>query len=107
VDKDAPEVLIILFDAMDHFFDVPLVEKAQYFFLELPAALAGDDPQGAPQSPCSAHGSPSDWHYDNFQVLKRGLRSVPCRISLNLMLGRINKRSSLFISVSDRGSVLC
>jgi hypothetical protein len=43
VDEYPPEVFIVLLDAMIKLFDVPLIQKAQDLFLELPAALAGDD----------------------------------------------------------------
>ena len=43
MDKDAAEILVVLFDAMVELADVRLIQKAQHFFLELPAALAGND----------------------------------------------------------------
>lgn len=42
MDKDTPEVLVILLDAMKTAFII-LLEKAQDRFLELTAALARDD----------------------------------------------------------------
>jgi hypothetical protein len=43
VDKDATEVLVVFFDAMIQLADVRLIQKAQDFFLELPAAFAGNN----------------------------------------------------------------
>ena len=40
MDKDATEILVVLFDAMVQLADVRLIQKAQHFFLELPASLA-------------------------------------------------------------------
>lgn len=43
VDKDTAEILVVLFDAMIRLADVRLIQKAQHFFLELPASLAGNN----------------------------------------------------------------
>ena len=40
MDKDTAEILVVLFDAMVQLADVRLIQKAQHFFLELPAAFA-------------------------------------------------------------------
>jgi len=41
--EDAPEILIVLFDAVIHSANVLLIEEAQHFLLECAAAFAGDD----------------------------------------------------------------
>lgn len=43
VDKDAPEILIVFFDAVVEAADMFLVEEAQHPFLQLPTALPRDD----------------------------------------------------------------
>jgi hypothetical protein len=43
VDKDAPEVLIILLDAVIEGFDTRLIQEAQHTLFKLTAPLAGDD----------------------------------------------------------------
>ena len=43
VNKNTPKILIILLNTMIELLDVPLVEEAQHFFLELPASFAGYD----------------------------------------------------------------
>jgi hypothetical protein len=43
MDEYPPEILVILFDTVIQFLDVSLIKKPQDFFLELSAALAGDD----------------------------------------------------------------
>jgi hypothetical protein len=43
MDEYPPEVAIVLLDAMIKLSDMSLVQKTQHFFLELPAAFAGDD----------------------------------------------------------------
>lgn len=43
MDKDASEILVVLFDAMIQLADVRLIQKAQHSFLELPASLARDN----------------------------------------------------------------
>ena len=43
MDEDAPEIFVVLLDAMIQRPDVLLVEEAQHPLFELTAALAGDD----------------------------------------------------------------
>jgi len=43
MDKNPPEIFVILFHAVIQLLDMSLVQKAQDFFLQLPAPLAGDD----------------------------------------------------------------
>ena len=43
VNKDTTEILVVLFDAMIQLADVPLIQEAQDFLLELPAAFAGNN----------------------------------------------------------------
>ena len=43
MNKDAAEIFIILLYAVIQLLDVTLIQEAQHFLLELPAALAGDD----------------------------------------------------------------
>ena len=43
MDEYPPEILVILFDAVNQLFDVALVQKAQHLLLELATALAGND----------------------------------------------------------------
>src|SRR3972149_14861 len=43
VDEDAPEVLVVLFQAVVELLHVRLVEEAEHLLLELARPLAGDD----------------------------------------------------------------
>lgn len=43
MDENPPKILIVLLYAVIQLFDVTLIQEAQDLFLELPAALAGDD----------------------------------------------------------------
>ena len=43
VNKDPPEIFVVLFDAMVQFFDVPPVQETKNLLLKLPAPLTGDD----------------------------------------------------------------
>jgi len=43
MNKDAPEILVVLLNSMVQFADVRLIQKTQNFFLELPAPFAGND----------------------------------------------------------------
>ncbi len=43
MDKDASEILIVFFDTVVQLADVRLIQKAQNFFLELSASLAGNN----------------------------------------------------------------
>jgi hypothetical protein len=43
VDKGTTEILVVLFDPVVQWADVRLIQKAQDFFLELPAAFAGNN----------------------------------------------------------------
>jgi hypothetical protein len=40
MNKNAPEILVVFFDAMVELANVRLIQKAQHLFLELPATLA-------------------------------------------------------------------
>ena len=43
VNKNTTKIAVIFLDPVIEILDMRLVEKAQHMFLELPAALAGDD----------------------------------------------------------------
>lgn len=43
MDKNPPEVFIVLFDAVVKLFNVSLIEKPHNFLLKLPTTFAGDD----------------------------------------------------------------
>ena len=43
MDENATVILVVLFDPVVKFLDMPLIEKTQYLLLELSAAFAGDD----------------------------------------------------------------
>jgi hypothetical protein len=43
MDENPPEVFVVFFETMIQLFDVTLIQEAQHLFLELSAALAGND----------------------------------------------------------------
>ena len=43
VDKDAPEIFVVFFNAVVELADMALIQEAQHSLLELATALAGND----------------------------------------------------------------
>lgn len=43
MNKDATEILVVFLNTMIQLFNVALIQKAQHFLFELPAAFAGDN----------------------------------------------------------------